>query len=70
MDSLPPDAPAGDKEIHIDALIERARTLLRTTNNRVSDVAYDCGFNSKATFNRVFKKLTQSSPTEFLNSIS
>ncbi len=33
-------------------------------------IAYDCGFNSKATFNRVFKKLTQSSPTEFLNSIS
>ncbi len=28
MDSLPPDAPAGDKEIHIDAMIERARTLL------------------------------------------
>jgi AraC-like DNA-binding protein len=33
-------------------------------------IAYDCGFNSKATFNRVFKKLTQTSPTEFLNSIS
>jgi arginyl-tRNA synthetase len=25
---LPPDAPAGDKEAHIDALIERARTLI------------------------------------------
>ena len=33
-------------------------------------IAYDCGFNSKATFNRVFKKLTLKSPTEFLNSIS
>jgi AraC-like DNA-binding protein len=33
-------------------------------------IAYDCGFNSKATFNRVFKKLTLTSPTEFLNSIS
>ncbi len=31
-------------------------------------IAYDCGFNSKATFNRVFKKLTNTSPTEFLNS--
>ncbi|MFY0602475.1 MAG: AraC family transcriptional regulator [Flavobacteriaceae bacterium] len=33
-------------------------------------IAYDCGFNSKATFNRVFKKLTNTSPTEFLNSLS
>jgi len=31
-------------------------------------IAYDCGFNSKATFNRVFKKFTNSSPTEFLKS--
>ncbi len=29
-------------------------------------IAYECGFNSKATFNRVFKKLTHSSPSEFL----
>ncbi len=33
-------------------------------------IAYECGFNSKATFNRVFKKITQSSPTEYLKSIS
>ena len=30
-------------------------------------IAHECGFNSKATFNRVFKKLTQISPTEYLN---
>lgn len=29
-------------------------------------IAYECGFNSKATFNRVFKKFTNNSPTEFL----
>lgn len=30
-------------------------------------IAYECGFNSKATFNRVFKKLTGNSPSQFMN---
>jgi AraC-like DNA-binding protein len=29
-------------------------------------IAYDCGFNSKATFNRAFKKVTMLSPKEWL----
>lgn len=32
-------------------------------------IAYECGFNSKATFNRVFKKLTHTSPSEYLKSL-
>ena len=31
-------------------------------------LAFECGFNSKATFNRVFKKLTDFSPSQYLNS--
>jgi len=31
-------------------------------------IAYECGFNSKATFNRVFKKLTNTSPSQYLAS--
>lgn len=33
-------------------------------------LAYECGFNSKASFNRNFKKVTGLSPTEYLKSIN
>jgi len=33
-------------------------------------IAYECGFNSKATFNRVFKKSEQSSPSEYLRNLN
>jgi putative ABC transport system permease protein len=32
---------------------------------KIIEIAYECGFNSKATFNRVFKKLTGKPPTEY-----
>lgn len=32
---------------------------------KIVEIAYECGFNSKATFNRVFKKLTGTSPSEY-----
>lgn len=34
-------------------------------NSTLLGVAFDCGFNSKATFNRAFKKFTGTSPKEF-----
>ena len=33
-------------------------------------IAFDCGFNSKATFNRAFKKSTSVSPKEFLKNLA
>lgn len=33
-------------------------------------VAYDCGFNSKATFNRAFKKIHAQTPVEYIRSMS
>jgi len=33
-------------------------------------IAYDCGFNSKATFNRAFKKATGVTPKEWVEKIN
>ena len=45
--------------------IEKAKTLLLDPNPRVSEVAYDVGFQSLTHFNRVFKKIVGQSPTSF-----
>jgi AraC-like DNA-binding protein len=36
-------------------------------NKSLVGIASDCGFNSKATFNRVFKKITGKSPSEYIS---
>lgn len=45
--------------------IESARNLLLNPNLRVSEIAYEVGFQSLTHFNRVFKKVVGQSPTEF-----
>jgi AraC-like DNA-binding protein len=44
---------------------EKAKTLLLNRNSRVSEIAYEVGFQSLTQFNRVFKRITGESPTEF-----
>jgi AraC-like DNA-binding protein/ligand-binding sensor protein len=48
--------------------IEKAKKLLLDPNRRVSEVAYDVGFQSLTHFNRVFRKIVGQSPTSFRNS--
>ncbi len=45
--------------------------ILEGSHDKLSllGMAYECGFNSKATFNRAFKKEIGLSPTEYLNSL-
>jgi AraC-like DNA-binding protein/ligand-binding sensor protein len=45
--------------------IEKAKNLLLNPNLRVSEVAFEIGFQSLTHFNRVFKKIVGQSPTEY-----
>jgi AraC-like DNA-binding protein len=44
---------------------EKAAALLREGDLRVSEIAFATGFQSLSQFNRVFKKLSGKSPTEY-----
>ncbi len=43
---------------------EKAKNLLLNPNLRVSEIAYEVGFQSLTHFNRIFKKIVGQSPTE------
>jgi len=45
--------------------LEDARTQLLNPNRRISEVAYDVGFQSLTQFNRMFKKVFGQSPSDF-----
>jgi AraC-like DNA-binding protein/ligand-binding sensor protein len=45
--------------------LEDARAQLLNPNRRISEVAYDVGFQSLTQFNRMFKRVFGQSPTEF-----
>ena len=43
--------------------LDRACDLLRTREDSVTEIAYECGFESVRTFNRVFQKQYTQTPT-------
>jgi AraC-like DNA-binding protein len=45
--------------------VEKAKNLLLNPNLRISEIAYEIGFQSLTHFNRVFKKVAGESPTEY-----
>jgi AraC-like DNA-binding protein len=45
--------------------IEKSKNLLLNPNLRVSEIAYEVGFQSLTHFNRVFKKILGQAPTEY-----
>lgn len=49
--------------------IEKAKNLLLNPNLRISEIAFEVGFQSLTHFNRVFKRLVGQSPTEYRNQL-
>lgn len=46
--------------------VEEAKKMLKSSNNKtILEILYQSGFNSKSTFNAVFKKCTGITPTEY-----
>jgi AraC-like DNA-binding protein len=52
-------------EYRVNAVIEKLKAG-EQKNQTLLGIAFDCGFNSKATFNRAFKKHTGLSPKEWM----
>ena len=51
--------------------VEEFKNQCKIDSNKhlnIIGIAFNCGFNSKATFNRVFKKVTGLTPSEYINS--
>jgi AraC-like DNA-binding protein len=52
------------EHIHLE-LVERAKSLLWGTNNSISEIAYELGFEHPSHFTKVFKAKTGKSPREY-----
>jgi len=50
--------------------IEKSKNLLLNPNLRISEIAFEVGFQSLTHFNRVFKKLVGQSPTEYRSQLT
>lgn len=50
-----------------DYVIEKAKQMLLSTEQSISEIAYDLGFNYPHYFSRLFKKQTGETPKEFRN---
>jgi AraC-like DNA-binding protein len=56
---------ASPKKYISEKKIEKAAALLRSNSSRISNIAYDVGFDSLATFNRNFTAAYGKSPSEY-----
>ena len=53
--------------------VEEFKRLIAIPDNQqftLIAIAYDCGFNSKSSFNRYFKKITEQTPSQYVRSLN
>ncbi len=55
-------------KLRVNTFIKRLKN--RLPNQTILELAYECGFNSKSSFNAVFKRLQGVTPSQFLKSIN
>ncbi|GAE87823.1 transcriptional regulator [Acetivibrio straminisolvens JCM 21531] len=49
--------------------VERAKELLRDTDNRISDIALSVGFSNQQRFNDIFKKYVKLTPLQYRKNV-
>lgn len=50
--------------------IKLAKTLLRNPSRSINDICYACGFNNVSYFNKIFKRFTNLTPSEYRQQVS
>ena len=50
--------------------LEKAKNLLLNPHKRVSEIAYEIGYQSLTHFNRTFHRIVGQSPTQYRKSLS
>jgi transcriptional regulator GlxA family with amidase domain len=56
---------ASPHQYRLHPKISTARELLRSTDLRVKEISYRCGFDDEQYFRRIFKRQTGNTPIEF-----
>lgn len=49
--------------------IEKAKTMLETSDGKIVDIMLECGFENQSSFNRVFKDICDVTPNEYRNNL-
>ncbi len=53
------------KQALTEVRVQNACNLLVNTDNTISNIAFDCGFNSLSLFNRLFKRVVDDTPNSY-----